>query len=197
MNAELITISEWFNINKLSLNSGKKANHIVFSSARKRISLNNSLFINNNPLSLTHSSKFLGVLIDSNTPAQNVGVCSCKRILHNSPTQVMTYTQPMRIHQFNIYSLKKVDCAMPQPWLWKMEKHRQQELTNNVCSLQPLDCAIFQHRLRNSPAQPTRAHPMSAAAAAAVAADCTISCTDYEIAQPSQQELTRCLQLQP
>src|SRR6218665_4127679 len=64
MNAELINISKWFNINKLSLDS-EKTNYIVFSSARKRISLNNTLSINNNPLSLTHSSKFLGVLIDS------------------------------------------------------------------------------------------------------------------------------------
>src|SRR6218665_3320250 len=41
MNAELINISEWFNINKLSLNS-EKTNYIVFSSAQKKISLNNT-----------------------------------------------------------------------------------------------------------------------------------------------------------
>src|SRR6218665_2891444 len=64
MNAELIKISEWFNTNRLSLNSDK-TNYIVFCSTHRRMTSNNTLYINNTPLVQTDSSKFLGVLIDS------------------------------------------------------------------------------------------------------------------------------------
>jgi len=64
MNAELIKISEWFNANKLSLNSDK-TNYIAICSTHKRMTSNNTLYINNTPIVYTHSSKFLGVLIDS------------------------------------------------------------------------------------------------------------------------------------
>src|SRR6218665_1382590 len=64
MNAELIKISEWFNTNKLSLNSDK-TNYIVFCSTHKRMTSNNALYINNTPLVQAHSYKFLGVLIDN------------------------------------------------------------------------------------------------------------------------------------
>lgn len=60
---ELFKVNEWFKLNKLSLNVSK-TNFIIFS--RKSISNNVSLSINSYPLTRVYSTKFLGVIIDSN-----------------------------------------------------------------------------------------------------------------------------------
>ena len=61
LNAELIKLSNWFIVNKLSLNV-KKTNYIIFG--KKKIE-NNSLKIkiDNQELVQVESTKFLGVLI--------------------------------------------------------------------------------------------------------------------------------------
>lgn len=61
VNTELDKITDWFNINKLSLNSDK-INCSLFRSPKKR-STENTLFITNKPLIQTHATKFLGVII--------------------------------------------------------------------------------------------------------------------------------------
>src|SRR6218665_1008065 len=63
MNYELLKVADWFNVNKLVLNSGK-TNYILFHSVRKKAS-SNAILINNKPLKQLESAKFLGVIIGS------------------------------------------------------------------------------------------------------------------------------------
>jgi len=63
MNYELLKVADWFNVNKLGLNSGK-TNYILFHSVRKKAS-SNVILINNKPLKQLESTKFLGVIIYS------------------------------------------------------------------------------------------------------------------------------------
>ena len=63
VNEELSKLDNWFKANKLSLNV-KKCNFIVFKPRQKRVNLDFSVTINNNPLKRVNEVVFLGVVID-------------------------------------------------------------------------------------------------------------------------------------
>lgn len=64
LNKELIKISNWFKLNKLSLNI-KKTNYMFFKNKHNnKPSINLKIIIDNNELTKVHNTKFLGVLID-------------------------------------------------------------------------------------------------------------------------------------
>src|SRR6218665_2375474 len=97
MNYELLKVADWFNVNKLVLNSGK-TNYILFHSVRKKAS-SNAILINNKPLKQLESIKLLGVIIDShlswkdhitlitNKISKKLGIIS--RIKHYLPFHVL------------------------------------------------------------------------------------------------------------
>ena len=62
MNAEMIKVVEWLQINKPSLNL-KKTHFIIFGSKRGRILSNKDLIINNVIISQVDRTKFLRVII--------------------------------------------------------------------------------------------------------------------------------------
>ena len=64
MNHELINITEWLNVNKLSLNI-KKTHYMVFNIAKKNVKTSVNINVNNFSLEKVNSTKFLGVIIDS------------------------------------------------------------------------------------------------------------------------------------
>ena len=63
MNKDLQNIVEWLNVNKLSLNV-KKTQFMVFFSSRKVVPVVSNLVINNSPITIIYTAKFLGVFID-------------------------------------------------------------------------------------------------------------------------------------
>ena len=69
VNVELTKISEWFKLNKLSLNI-KKTNYIIFRSKYSKSDINATgnlnIFIDNVKIEQVHETKFLGVIINSN-----------------------------------------------------------------------------------------------------------------------------------
>ena len=64
INSELTKLSVWFRANKLSLNI-KKTNYILFGGKRRKLSNVICLKIDENLILETHSTKFLGVHLDS------------------------------------------------------------------------------------------------------------------------------------
>src|SRR6218665_2527213 len=81
MNSELCKIVEWFNINKLSLNSDK-TNYILFRTPRKKIIVKN-LYVNDTPLIQTRATKFLGVIIDQHLSWKDYVALISKKISKN------------------------------------------------------------------------------------------------------------------
>ena len=65
MNTELINLSEWFKVNKLSLNI-MKTNYIVFTSTHNKVSIPVHLAIDHMYITRVKFTKFLGVFIDEN-----------------------------------------------------------------------------------------------------------------------------------
>ena len=65
INSEMLKVTEWLNINKLSLNV-EKTHYIIFCTINKYIKTDENIFINNQLIKRVHSSKFLGVIVDSN-----------------------------------------------------------------------------------------------------------------------------------
>jgi hypothetical protein len=63
INNEMLTIVNWLNTNKLSLNV-KKTHYILFKSRRKNIVLHSNVKINNIIIDQVNYTKFLGVVID-------------------------------------------------------------------------------------------------------------------------------------
>ena len=63
MNRELIKVSRWLKLNKLSLNIDK-THFMVFKKRRQRVDFVPVIQIDSNPISQISSTKFLGVLID-------------------------------------------------------------------------------------------------------------------------------------
>ena len=61
---ELKRIYKWLNLNKLSLNT-KKTHWILFC-LKKKINPVSNLYINNEVIERVDSTKFLGVILDSN-----------------------------------------------------------------------------------------------------------------------------------
>ena len=61
----MLKVTEWPNINKLSLNV-EKTHYIIFFTKNKYIKTDENIFINNQLIKRVHSSKFLGVIVDSN-----------------------------------------------------------------------------------------------------------------------------------
>ena len=64
MNNEMIKIFDWLNINKLSLNL-KKTHFIIFRKRRGNIHIDNDLVVDNEKISMSNHTKFLGVMVDS------------------------------------------------------------------------------------------------------------------------------------
>lgn len=65
LNYELCKLSNWFKVNKLSLNI-KKTNYIIFHNRRKKIGLIPEVAIDNCKINSVTCSKFLGVIINEN-----------------------------------------------------------------------------------------------------------------------------------
>src|SRR6218665_1221630 len=81
MNTELEKIVDWFNINKLSLNHDK-TNYILFRSPREKINDIN-LYLNKIPITRSHTSKFLGVIIDQYLSWKDHIALVCKKVSEN------------------------------------------------------------------------------------------------------------------
>src|SRR6218665_1512586 len=81
MNTELEKIVDWFNINKLFLNPDK-TNYILFRSPRKKINDIN-LYLNKIPITRSHTSKFLGVIIDQFLSWKDHIAVVCKKVSKN------------------------------------------------------------------------------------------------------------------
>ena len=64
MNNEIIKIIYWLDINKLSLNL-KKTHFIIFRKRRGNIHIDNDLFVDNEIISMSNHTKFLGVMVGS------------------------------------------------------------------------------------------------------------------------------------
>jgi hypothetical protein len=65
LNSELLKLSIWFQSNKLSLNV-LKTNYMAFGKKQMPLHMSCQICINTTPLSKVSSTKFLGVLVDSN-----------------------------------------------------------------------------------------------------------------------------------
>ena len=79
-NTELIKISKWFKLSKLSLNI-KKSNHIMFRNKGKIVNnVNRVLKIDNVIIVQVNRCKFLGVIINSNLTWQDHIETICKKI---------------------------------------------------------------------------------------------------------------------
>ena len=65
INCELIKVSEWLTINKLSLNV-KKTHFIIFHNREKKIDIVPKINIDKNQIDQVRSTKFLEVLINEN-----------------------------------------------------------------------------------------------------------------------------------
>src|ERR1043165_3670649 len=97
VNQDLTKINNWFNANKLTLNTDK-TNFIIFKSHRKIKPLNWSLSLNSSPIAQVDSTKFLGVFIDQHLTwkthidyialkiAKNIGIL--KRIAYLLPKDI-------------------------------------------------------------------------------------------------------------
>ena len=64
MNNEMIKIIDWLNINKSSLNL-KNTDFIIFRKQRGNIHIDNDLIVDNENISMSNHTKFLGVMVDS------------------------------------------------------------------------------------------------------------------------------------
>ena len=64
MNNEMEKNIDWLNINKLSLNL-KKTQFIIFRKRRGNIHIDNDLVVDNEKISMSNRTKFLGVMVDS------------------------------------------------------------------------------------------------------------------------------------
>ena len=64
MKNEMKKIIDWLNINKLSLNL-KKTHFIIFRKRRGNIHIDNDLVVDNEKISMSNHTKFLGVMVDS------------------------------------------------------------------------------------------------------------------------------------
>ena len=65
LNPELNKVSTWMKANKLSVNL-KKSNYILFRPSRKKIPTSIPLLVDNQIITLKHSTKFLGTYIEEN-----------------------------------------------------------------------------------------------------------------------------------
>ena len=67
MNCKFSKISEWFKVNKLSLNVAK-TNYILFRPRQKPITVSDTITLNNIAVQQVEVTKFLGVLLDQHLP---------------------------------------------------------------------------------------------------------------------------------
>ena len=65
LNSELLSLSEWCKVNKLSINL-KKCNFMIFKPRQKRRTLDISVVLNNHIIAQTKEVVFLGVILDEN-----------------------------------------------------------------------------------------------------------------------------------
>ena len=65
LNSELLSLSEWCKVNKLSINL-KKCNFMIFKPRQKRGTLDISVVLNNHIIAQTKEVVFLGVILDEN-----------------------------------------------------------------------------------------------------------------------------------
>jgi hypothetical protein len=105
LNPELVSLSEWFKANKLSLNVAK-TNYVLFGSKAKRKSANNlCVLVDGKPIARVSETKFLGVIIDENLNwkshaalisskvAKNVGVINrIKHLLNKAALKTLYYS---------------------------------------------------------------------------------------------------------
>jgi hypothetical protein len=64
MNTELSSLTEWLNVNKLSLNVSK-THYMLFTPPRLKVHYNINLYTNNTEIHSVTQTKFLGVMLDS------------------------------------------------------------------------------------------------------------------------------------
>ena len=65
LNNELIKVSKWLQVNKLTLNIKKKTQVILFNAKNKKVKEPLKLKINGENIKQVNSTKFLGIIIDS------------------------------------------------------------------------------------------------------------------------------------
>lgn len=70
MNIEMEKVTDWLNVNKLSLNL-KKTHYMIFRGRRTKLNVNSKLIINNTVIAMEKKTKFLGVIIDENLLFKN------------------------------------------------------------------------------------------------------------------------------
>ena len=102
MNSELVSVAQWFNANKLSLNI-KKTNYMLFSKSVRKSGHTNDVYIGRNPISMVNTTTFLGVMLDnnlswkehigyiSNKLAKSIGIIIKLRKLFNKRTLLSLY----------------------------------------------------------------------------------------------------------
>ena len=104
MNTEVKKIVRWLHVNKLSLNV-TKTHFIIFRGRRKRLILEDNLYINDVEIDMVNKTKFLGVIIDKNITfsdhiqyikgkiARGIGIlCKVKRFVSKKTLITLYYS---------------------------------------------------------------------------------------------------------
>jgi hypothetical protein len=121
INTELTKVYEWLKANKLSLNVSK-TNFMIFKpSNRGRSNINQEIVINGQNIEQVHSTKFLGVIIDSklnwsshinmvkNKVSKGIGIiCKVKNVLAQNTLLTLYYSF---IYPYLIYCIENWGCA--------------------------------------------------------------------------------------
>jgi len=115
VNREMISISQWFNVNKLSINVAK-TKYIVFHQKGRSVDCENlHISINDNRIENVCSMKFLGVIIDQNLSWKNHVDHICKKIgkalgvLHRIRHQVPGY---IMLQLYNTLIMSHINYAI-------------------------------------------------------------------------------------
>ena len=130
MNDELVKLKEWLNANKLSLNVNK-THYIIFTPGRSTSTPKQNLYINGTLLKREHTTKFLGVTIDSKLSwqhhiqsiklkiAKNIGlICKAKKVCRTSSLVTLYYSF---IYPYITYCLEVWGSA-PKKYLESIHK---------------------------------------------------------------------------
>ena len=111
INTELKEISNWFKLNKLSLNI-KKTNYMIFKNKHSnKPTINIDIKIDNTPIQQVETTKFLGLLIDSNLSwtSHTQHVCKIVSKYNGIIRKVRPFLPP--------YSLKTLYNSLILPYL--------------------------------------------------------------------------------
>lgn len=115
LNEELVKISQWTDVNKLSLNT-QKTKYIVFTKPRSSITIEAPLLLNNDVITRLHHVNFLGVLIDdkltwnvhishiSKKISKGIGIiCKAKKVMECKTLRTLYFSF---IHPYITYGIE-------------------------------------------------------------------------------------------